>query len=230
MPQILRGVVAQVKRLGGFFVFRWATRGGRYTIPEVPAFTPKTDRWFREAIAKTNFYLEFGTGASTRLAHEAGCRVIAVESDPRWLAALSEVLPDSSIVKLFHADIGIVGAWGYPIFHFPSRSRVAKWRRYTLVAESEIERAGHFPDLVLIDGRFRLACALSVAAMASKMGANTTILFDDYVGRPSYHSIEHFLGRPAMILDRAAVFKIEYGNTDAPINSQILMEAHLDVQ
>lgn len=230
MAQFLRGAFALVKRLTDFMAFRWATRGGRYTIPESPAFTPATDRWFREAIANTFFYFEFGTGASTRLAQQAGCRVMAVESDPRWLAALRDNLTESSTVELFYADIGIVGAWGYPLFRFPSPSRLAKWRTYTLIAESAIERTGQFPDLVLIDGRFRLACALSVAALASKRGESTTILFDDYIGRPAYHPVERFLGPPAITLDRAAVFYIKSGKTIAPITPEIVSEAHLEVQ
>lgn len=230
MAQFSRGAVAPIKRLTDFLAFRWATRGGRYTIPENPAFTPATDRWFRETIADTAFYLEFGTGASTRLAQEAGCRVIAVESDPRWLAALRATLTESSSVELFYADIGIVGAWGYPIFRSPSASRLVKWRTYTLIAEREIERTGQFPDLVLIDGRFRLACALSVAALASKRGASTTILFDDYIARPAYHQVERFLGPPSMTLDRAAVFIINSGKTIAPIYPEIVSEAHFEVQ
>ena len=230
MAQTLRGVVAPVKRLKDFLVFRWATRGGRYSIPENPAFTPATERWFRENIAKTDFYLEFGTGASTRLAQEAGCRIVGIESDPRWLKALRETIPSTHTIRLFHADIGIVGAWGYPIFRSPSGSRLAKWRRYTLIAEKEIQRIGQFPDFVLIDGRFRLACALSVAALASKSGASTTILFDDYVDRPAYHGIERFLGSPTLILDRAAVFEICNGNLTTPITLDILAESHLEIQ
>ena len=41
---------------------------------------------------------------------------------------------------------------------------------------------GKDPDLVLIDGRFRVACCL-------KCPAKVPILFDDFLGRPQYHSV-----------------------------------------
>lgn len=45
------------------------------------------------------------------------------------------------------------------------------------------------PDLVLIDGRFRLACFLH-SQLAAETG--TPILFDDYTNRPQYHLVEEF--------------------------------------
>jgi len=43
------------------------------------------------------------------------------------------------------------------------------------------------PDLVLIDGRFRVACFLH-SLLAAEPG--TPILFDDYSNRPHYHLVE----------------------------------------
>lgn len=228
--QAIRKFLQPIRRFVGFLTFRWATRGGRYTIPNDPAFTPETDVWFRKAISGIDFYLEFGTGASTKLAQEAGCNVVGIESDPRWLTALRRTLPESPAVRLFHADIGIVGAWGYPVFQHPSPSRFAKWQQYTFLAEREVERLGQFPDLILIDGRFRAACALSIAALAAKQGASTKILFDDYVGRPAYRLVEKFLGQPSQILERAAIFEITDGKLVSPIDSAIVAKAHLEVQ
>ena len=47
------------------------------------------------------------------------------------------------------------------------------------------------PDLIIIDGRFRVACALkSIKYLYDKAGY--TILLDDYVGRSAYCEIERF--------------------------------------
>ena len=45
------------------------------------------------------------------------------------------------------------------------------------------------PDLVLIDGRFRVACFLHSLLAAD---AGTPLLFDDYTNRPHYHLVEEF--------------------------------------
>ena len=45
------------------------------------------------------------------------------------------------------------------------------------------------PDLVLIDGRFRVACFLHSRLAAE---AGTPSLFDDYTNRPQYHLVEEF--------------------------------------
>ena len=45
------------------------------------------------------------------------------------------------------------------------------------------------PDLVLIDGRFRVFCFLTTVKLAP---VGTKILFDDYINRPLYHVVEEF--------------------------------------
>jgi len=71
------------------------------------------------------------------------------------------------------------------------------------------------PDLVLIDGRFRLACFFH-SLLAAAPG--TPILFDDYTNRPHYQLVEEFCpiseteGRQALFrvpaeLDREAIGK-----------------------
>ncbi len=61
------------------------------------------------------------------------------------------------------------------------------------------------PDLVLVDGRFRVACALTaIKNLYDKF--DFEILFDDYADREFYHAIEEF----ACLHDmhgRMAVFK-----------------------
>ena len=45
------------------------------------------------------------------------------------------------------------------------------------------------PDLVLIDGRFRVLCFLTTIKFAPE---GCKILFDDYNNRPFYHVVEEF--------------------------------------
>jgi hypothetical protein len=61
------------------------------------------------------------------------------------------------------------------------------------------------PDIVLVDGRFSIACALaSIKQMYDKI--EFEILFDDYKERPCYQVMECFARLDAMH-GRMAVFK-----------------------
>ena len=53
------------------------------------------------------------------------------------------------------------------------------------------EKLKRFPDLILIDGRFRVACALK-AIKSLKHQDNWVIIVDDYLGREEYKIIEEF--------------------------------------
>src|SRR5690606_30407997 len=58
-------------------------------------------------------------------------------------------------VKFLHVDLGPTGDWGYPT----DISTAAKWPEYSLSAWRTLN--AHSIDTVLIDGRFRVACALN---------------------------------------------------------------------
>ena len=58
------------------------------------------------------------------------------------------------------------------------------------------------PDLILIDGRFRVACFLT-SLLNSNPG--TKIIFDDYFDRAQYHIVEEFI-QPIGKCGRQALF------------------------
>lgn len=220
-------IARDVRRLQRYCSFRWETRNAAITIPDTPIFAPQDDQWFREQLAKTEFYLEFGTGASTLLAAQARVTTIAVESDPHFVEALKQALPPDHDITVIAADVGLTGAWGYPVFTRKTSKRLDGWRSYTSDAFDLLNTKQLFPDFILVDGRFRTACALASAANAAKQSANTTIMFDDYAGRAFYHYVEEYLGKPEM-MERAAIFKIANGVLEAPISLETLQSAQED--
>ena len=220
-------IARDVRRLQRYCSFRWETRNAAIEIPDTPIFAPQDDLWFRDQLAKTEFYLEFGTGASTLLAAQAKVPTIAVESDPHFVEALKQALPQDHDTTVITADVGLTGAWGYPVFTRKTSKRLDGWRSYTSSAFDLLTTKGRFPDFILVDGRFRAACALASAAHAAKQSVNTTIMFDDYAGRTFYHYVEKYLGKPEM-MDRAAIFKIANGLLEAPIPSETLRSAQED--
>lgn len=156
----------------------------------------------RSAYAQADVILEYGSGGSTVMAGDmAGKRVFSVESDAGWIAMMRgwfAANPPQAEVVLHHGDIGPTRSWGRPDGEAAFRS----WSSYPV----SVWDRGDFahPDVVLIDGRFRAACFATVALRCTRP---VTVLFDDYTGRKSYHTIER-LFQPVSITGRMARFDV----------------------
>ena len=129
---------------------------------------------------------------------------IAVDTDRYFLESVRAKIHAAglgSTGQVFrHADIGRTGAWGAPL------GRVTEARRELFRHASDPPPEcfdGLLPDLVLIDGRFRVACAFKVLNMLRPQ-RGWTVVVDDYADRPEYHGIEDYaqverVGRMAVI-------------------------------
>ncbi|MEG2941642.1 MAG: hypothetical protein RR969_08680 [Thermomonas sp.] len=144
----------------------------------------------RECFSKASSLVEFGSGGSTLLAVRSPSlrRIWSVESDPAWIARL-RAEPDvataeqSGRLNLLAADIGPVGGYGFPV----DRSMQSAWPRYQEAVWDDA--AAIETDLVLVDGRFRVACALEALARARP---HAVLLFHDFWNRPHYHPVLAF--------------------------------------
>lgn len=170
-----------------------------------PALTlpPEEAAVLRGAYARAGTILEYGSGGSTVLAAELpGKTVLSVESDADWASdmtawfAANPPAPGTA-VHMLHSDIGPTEAWGRPA----DDSAWRHWPRYPLAVW---QREDCMPDVVLVDGRFRIGCALATAFRTSKP---VTLLFDDYTTRPHYARVEDYLGTPE-IVGRMARFRV----------------------
>lgn len=192
---------------------RYAQRGlWRRPPPPVtrePAFDPPTCEWFRDQLGRIDTYLEFGAGASTLLAADAGVRSVSIESDRAYAWAVERALPRSvADNRIVHVDIGMTEDWGYPLWIWPTARRRRLWARYPQAGIDAVRTFERFPDLVLVDGRFRVACCLAIARAAAAANSSTRLLFDDYALRDHYWIVEQELGKPRLI-GRAALFELE---------------------
>ncbi|MWB77210.1 hypothetical protein GLS40_04160 [Pseudooceanicola sp. 216_PA32_1] len=178
------------------------------TLPEAEAAL------LRAEYAAASVILEYGSGGSTVLAGEMpGKRVFSVESDPDWAAMMRDWFaqtPPASPVEVIHADIGPTKEWGHPKSHHG-------WRSYPAypLGVWELDEIPH-PDVVLVDGRFRVGCALATAFRAQRP---VVLLFDDYAGRQAYHVIEDYLGTPELT-GRMARFEV----TPQPVPAERLLQ------
>lgn len=154
----------------------------------------------RTRFEASNVYLEYGAGGTTALACHCGIQQItSVETDVNFCNdlirkhALRKFI-DTGRLNIRHVFVGRTGKWGYPVDP-PSDRQI----------ENYLAWPKHVPsaDLVLIDGRFRVAVA---AEAALSCAPDTVIMIHDYSMRPQYKIVEGFL-EPIKLVDSLAVFR-----------------------
>jgi len=164
----------------------------------VPAFQltlpDEAARAYETACSSAQVVLEYGSGGSTFAALRAGAQfVMSVESDSAWSDRIAGALAAEFSADRFlvhHADIGPTKAWGQP-------ANRSGYRRYHLYATAIWDHPQfRHPDVVLIDGRFRVACFLTTMIRCTRP---VTVLFDDYIDRKYYHWIEELVPCDEMI-------------------------------
>lgn len=166
------------------------------TLPEAEAAV------LRDAYAAADVILEYGSGGSTVMAAELGKHVLSVESDKAWAQMMRDWFaahPPAGSVEILWSDIGATKEWGRPVDE-------TKWKNFVRYPLDVWDNPGfRHPDVVLVDGRFRMGCAL---ATAFRINRPIPLYYDDYANRERHHQIESFLGAPAAITGRMARFDL----------------------
>lgn len=148
-------------------------------------------------LSASKSYLEYGAGASTITAAQSSnlSRIDCVESSAQFID--ERVRPDPAVQTAvaagrlrFHIiDIGPTGDWGAPV---DDRARHL-WPNYSL---SVFSQPGDH-DLVLVDGRFRVACTLAAILCTPP---NAVIMIHDFFWfRVEYRAVLPFLN----VIERA---------------------------
>jgi len=162
-----------------------------------PFMDPEGAERFKQELARAKRYVEFGSGGTTVLADQAGIETVSVENDRFYARAVAGRLSGGHVCQII-IDTGPGREWGFPLFPNPSKA-------WDYVSAPFEERP--FPDFILVDGRYRVACALESARQARQRRSSAILMFDDYEVRPQYRSVENYLGQPEMA-GRAAIFEI----------------------
>jgi len=139
--------------------------------------------------------LEFGMGGSTLLAAESGIRrIVSVDSDQAWVRKIEERIASKRPavdIELIHCDIGRTGEWGVPL----DREQIMNWPQYCAQPWQRFLSLNETPDLIYVDGRFRVACVLySLLNLHRRrfFGKNARIMIHDFSDRPHYGKIMEF--------------------------------------
>ena len=152
-----------------------------------PAMSAEEQALLAAAAAGRRAGLEFGCGGSTGLLLATGLpSLLSIDSDRAWLervAAANACAMGEGRLRLLHVDLGPTGPWGYPI----DAASLPRWPAYW---RDPWEAAGEV-DFVLIDGRFRVACAL---AGRPRLASGALLLVHDFWDRAVYRAplLRHF--------------------------------------
>ena len=174
--------------------------------PELPFGSLANEAFVRD-LNESKTYLEFGSGSSTLAASvSATSRVVSVESDLRFMNAVRTQVEGVQNVQskfdFLHVDIGLTGPWGVPVFKSQFWRMRRLWPNYSEAPWNEVGPEFR-ADFVLVDGRFRVACALAVCIHQADY--EWKMLVDDFIDRPEYFPIKEFADLVEM-RGRMAVF------------------------
>lgn len=170
-----------------------ANRAGWLSEPPIatqPYLHPEALEYWRQAIAQTDVYLEYGAGGSTIEAVRSVEHVFSVETDQRYLAAVEREVAARGGSAAFHpiwADIGWTTQWGQPLVMRANSARVKRWSSYPRSPWLALETLGLTPGFVVIDGRFRLASALE-SLLRLPEGVECRFLLDDFEQRATAYA------------------------------------------
>jgi hypothetical protein len=142
-------------------------------------------------------YLEYGSGGST---YQASIRsnikiIVSVESDKLWYNKLIQIINNKNFIYNYIELNAKPNTYGHPVNASPIMmeaysSKIKKYKKKLF-------------DLILIDGRFRVACAL---VCHNYIDNNCKVIVDDIENRPHYNEIYNYYNKIEQA-GRMVVFK-----------------------
>jgi hypothetical protein len=152
---------------------------------------PEEKDLFKALLSDSKNYLEFGLGGSPIFSLiNSRTQIVSIDTNHSWIAfmkkfkIIQKFLGDR--LKIYYIDIGPTKSWGLPI----NDSSQEKFENFSSQIFS-LEDPKKF-DVVLVDGRFRVACTLQTILNCNQ-NRNLKILIHDYSLREEYKEVEKFL-------------------------------------
>ena len=149
-----------------------------------PHFGKVDIQMYNHYLNNANCYFEFGSGGSTY----QSCmkknikKVYSVESDLNWFINVNKKV-NSNKLSFILVDLKCESNnWGNPGKTCSIESKIQYSDSLCNLNKEERESI----DLILIDGRFRVACCLKTFSFTND---NCLIIFDDFLNRKQYHIV-----------------------------------------
>ena len=134
---------------------------------------------FTSFLTKDTIFFEFASGCSTQIAKYYTKKTYAVEGNKKWYdIGVNNGLKDNLLFK----DLKCDGTG--PLLSWPgNKSSIEDWKNFIQAYKEEYNA-----DVIFIDGRFRVACALDVFNKIK----NDTVLLLHECQRKQYAEIENY--------------------------------------
>ena len=164
----------------------------------------EADSFFVNALEKSKFYLEYGSGSSTIIAEKLKKKFISIETDEKFYNFMSDQM---NIKNIKLKKFSFVGDFSTPLLFYVRKYFLKQNAiEYSEDIVNGLVLNNTYPDLILIDGRYRVLCALKLHKTFMELDQFPTIILDDYNDRPYYKVLEKFyeikiIGRFAILLN-----------------------------
>jgi hypothetical protein len=151
----------------------------------IPELSENDMKMFYRYLDKATVYFEYGSGGSTYQANLKPNiqKIYTVESDKTWINKLNSLIENNTKITYIYNEMGTKpNTWGYPSGRCLKTS-LANYSEH--ICNLTIEERRKI-DLVMIDGRFRVACCLKCFDVINDC---CYVIFDDFLHRKKYHII-----------------------------------------
>lgn len=163
--------------------------------PKVYPFIMHNDEkeLLKKHLSNSKNYLEFGLGGSTIFALlHSETEITSVDTNWEWIDFMNGYkLISNQLGKrlnVFFTDIGKTKSWGFPVDETDSKNF------YKFSSEIFELTDPSVYDLILVDGRFRVACTLQ-SVLNCQNNKDLKILVHDYSLRDEYKIVEKYLDK-----------------------------------
>lgn len=159
---------------------------------------------------KSNIYFEFGSGGSTYKSCSKPNikKIYSVESDLKWYNNVKQNVKSDKL-NFILVDLKCQSNnWGRPGSNCTDEDKI----RYSNAMLNLTEEERNTIDLVLIDGRFRVACCLKTFLLINN---NCNVIFDDFLNRKEYHIVLNYFNIIGYTSDKRMVV-LKKKNCDPP--------------
>ncbi len=130
----------------------------------------KANNFFKKKIKTSKLFFEYGSGNSTLYVHKKKNNYISVEGKKD----IYNNLKNNKKLNVHFYDLGISRRFSVPYFINKKKKKIINYVK-------AIENINVIPDLILIDGRFRVLCFFFIMQyLKIKKLRKTTVLFDDF--------------------------------------------------
>ena len=181
----------------------------------------KANKFFVSELKKTKSYFEIGSGNSTFYAVKLKKQYLSVEADRSFFNYMKR----HNLKNIIYSDLGPTKYFSHPILPiFLIKEQI---KSYVRTVNLFIRKYNTIPELILIDGRFRTYCVLSILKIIcnSKYHFKTKIIIDDYKSRKDYKELNTII--KVKIIERFGIIvvtnktKLDYKKVEKLIKNRI---------